>query len=86
MSHLVDQAKVYDDLGKEMMAHAFAGYNICVFAYGQTGSGKSYSMMGVHGGPPEQQGIIPRACNQLFGKVHGETDTAMSYAVEVRRI
>lgn len=28
---------VYDDLGKEMLEHAFEGYNVCIFAYGQTG-------------------------------------------------
>jgi kinesin family protein 1 len=56
--HYASQQKVYDDIGKEMLEHAFEGYNVCIFAYGQTGAGKSYTMMGL---PSEktQQGIIP---------------------------
>lgn len=55
-----DQALVYNDLGKELLDHAFDGYNCCIFACksqscfftfthssldGQTGSGKSYTMV-----------------------------------------
>ena len=40
------QLKVYKDLGEEMLAAAWDGYNCSLFAYGQTGSGKSYSIMG----------------------------------------
>ena len=59
-----DQKKVYNDIGLEMLDHAFEGYNVCIFAYGQTGSGKSYTMMGKN--EPGQQGIIPqvsRSCD-----------------------
>ena len=49
---------VYNDIGLEMLDHAFEGYNVCIFAYGQTGSGKSYTMMGKN--EPGQQGIIPQ--------------------------
>lgn len=31
------QEQVYQDLGIEMLQHAFEGYNVCIFAYGQTG-------------------------------------------------
>ena len=54
------QRKVYEDIGIEMLEHAFEGYNVCIFAYGQTGSGKSYTMMGKN--EPGQQGIIPQVC------------------------
>lgn len=37
---------------------------MCIFAYGQTGSGKSYTMMGRL--EPEQKGIIPQMCEDLF--------------------
>lgn len=52
------QRKVYQDIGEEMLLHAFEGYNVCIFAYGQTGAGKSYTMMGKQ--DPGQQGIIPQ--------------------------
>ena len=29
------QRKVYEDIGLEMLEHAFEGYNVCIFAYGQ---------------------------------------------------
>lgn len=54
------QRKVYQDIGEEMLLHAFEGYNVCIFAYGQTGAGKSYTMMGKQ--DPGQQGIIPQVC------------------------
>jgi len=44
-----------------MLAHAFEGYNVCVFAYGQTGAGKSYTMMGRR--EPGQHGLIPQVNN-----------------------
>jgi hypothetical protein len=40
-------------------------------------------MMGVHGGPPEQQGIIPRACSTLFERTSANKDSAMSFTAEV---
>ncbi|CAF2419386.1 unnamed protein product [Rotaria sp. Silwood2] len=61
------QKKVYQDLGIEMLEHAFEGYNVCIFAYGQTGAGKSYTMMGKN--EIEQQGIIPRLCGELFERI-----------------
>lgn len=67
---------MYDDLGKEMLSHAFEGYNICIFAYGQTGAGKSYTMMGGHG--EGEEGIIPQACKELFGKIENNEDPNLS--------
>ena len=55
-----NQRRVYEDMGIEMLEHAFEGYNVCIFAYGQTGSGKSYTMMGKN--EAGQQGIIPQVC------------------------
>lgn len=52
------QMRVYQDIGEEMLLHAFEGYNVCIFAYGQTGAGKSYTMMGKQD-VKDQQGIIP---------------------------
>jgi len=52
------QRRVYEDIGVEMLQHAFQGYNVCVFAYGQTGAGKSYTMMGRR--EAGQLGLIPQ--------------------------
>ncbi|CAO3594878.1 unnamed protein product [Absidia cylindrospora] len=37
-SSYADQQTVYNDLGEDLLNHAFDGYNCCIFAYGQTGS------------------------------------------------
>ena len=57
-------------------------YNVCIFAYGQTGGGKSYTMMGKPGDENEM-GIIPRLCNDLFGRIAANTDKNVEYSVEV---
>jgi hypothetical protein len=33
-----DQERVFEALGKDILANAFEGYNACIFAYGQTGT------------------------------------------------
>ena len=63
----IAQRQVYEDLGIEMLDHAFEGYNVCIFAYGQTGAGKSYTMMGRL--EPDQKGIIPQMCEDLFDRI-----------------
>uniref|UniRef100_A0A8C1I239 Kinesin motor domain-containing protein n=1 Tax=Cyprinus carpio carpio TaxID=630221 RepID=A0A8C1I239_CYPCA len=75
------QGKVYQDIGEEMLLHAFEGYNVCIFAYGQTGAGKSYTMMGKQ--DPGQQGIIPQMCEDLFRQTAENTDPDLSFSVEV---
>jgi len=59
----VNQTKVYNDLGVDVVDACFEGFNACVFAYGQTGSGKSYSMMGYG-----EKGLIPRICEGIFAR------------------
>uniref|UniRef100_A0A670YBH9 plus-end-directed kinesin ATPase n=1 Tax=Pseudonaja textilis TaxID=8673 RepID=A0A670YBH9_PSETE len=75
------QNRVYNDIGKEMLLHAFEGYNVCIFAYGQTGAGKSYTMMGKQ--EENQAGIIPQLCEDLFEKINDNSNEEMSYSVEV---
>ncbi|ORZ22364.1 hypothetical protein BCR42DRAFT_368208 [Absidia repens] len=81
-SSYADQQTVYNDLGEELLNHAFDGYNCCIFAYGQTGSGKSYSMMGYG----EDKGIIPRTCSELFNRINQNTDPSLTFAAEVSYI
>ncbi|KAI0751639.1 kinesin-domain-containing protein [Daedaleopsis nitida] len=78
------QQTLYDDLGKELLDHGFAGFNACIVAYGQTGSGKSYSMMGY--GP--DKGIIPLTCSELFARVEQKkaADPHINFTVEVSYI
>ncbi|KAG1122102.1 hypothetical protein G6F42_011795 [Rhizopus arrhizus] len=77
-----DQERVYNDLGRELLDHAFNGYNCCIFAYGQTGSGKSYSMMGYG----EDKGIIPRTCSELFDRIRSTKTDTLDFQVEVSYI
>ncbi|KAF9268391.1 kinesin-domain-containing protein [Marasmius fiardii PR-910] len=78
------QQTLYDDLGKELLDHGFAGFNACILAYGQTGSGKSYSMMGY--GP--DKGIIPLTCSELFTRLEARRaeDPNIHFTVEVSYI
>ncbi|XP_056589696.1 kinesin-like protein KIF1B isoform X7 [Triplophysa dalaica] len=75
------QCLVFNDIGKEMLQHAFEGYNVCIFAYGQTGAGKSYTMMGKQ--EEGQEGIIPLLCEDLFEKINDNNNDEISYSVEV---
>ncbi|RWS04489.1 kinesin-like protein KIF16B isoform X2 [Dinothrombium tinctorium] len=75
----VPQHQVYEDLGKEVVEDAFVGYNACIFAYGQTGSGKTYTMMGT----PDNEGLIPRICQQLFNRMDEGRKSGSSYRTEV---
>ncbi|NXI40185.1 KIF14 protein, partial [Galbula dea] len=63
--NFASQAMIYEALAVPLLERAFEGYNACLFAYGQTGSGKSYTMMGFD----EDQGIIPRLCEDLFTQI-----------------
>ncbi|KAG8981948.1 kinesin-like protein Klp8 [Tulasnella sp. 425] len=78
------QRTLYEDLGKELLDHGFAGFNACILAYGQTGSGKSYSMMGY--GP--DKGIIPLTCLELFDRANDKmgADPNLKLVVEVSYI
>ncbi|KAI9371819.1 P-loop containing nucleoside triphosphate hydrolase protein [Aspergillus egyptiacus] len=77
--HYAYQEDVYNCLGEEFLDHNFEGYNTCIFAYGQTGSGKSYTMMGT----PEQPGLIPRTCEDLFQRIESAESPDISFNVRV---
>ncbi|KAM5430358.1 hypothetical protein McanMca71_005654 [Microsporum canis] len=77
--HYAEQEDVYNCLGEEFLDHNFEGYHTCIFAYGQTGSGKSYTMMGT----PEQPGLIPRTCEDLFQRIENSESPDITYNVRV---
>jgi hypothetical protein len=77
--HYAHQEDVYRSFGEEFLDHNFEGYHTCIFAYGQTGSGKSYTMMG----SPDNPGLIPRTCEELFDRIAHEPRPDTSYHVQV---
>ncbi|KAJ1329526.1 kinesin family member 1 [Microdochium nivale] len=78
--HYAHQEEVYNCLGEEFLDHNFEGYHTCIFAYGQTGSGKSYTMMGT----PDQPGLIPRTCEDLFQRIEQAQDETPNISYHVR--
>ncbi|KAH7033234.1 kinesin motor domain-containing protein [Microdochium trichocladiopsis] len=78
--HYAHQEDVYNSLGEEFLDHNFEGYHTCIFAYGQTGSGKSYTMMGT----PDQPGLIPRTCEDLFQRIEQAQDETPNISYHVR--
>lgn len=78
--HYATQEDIYDSLGEEFLDHNFEGYHTCIFAYGQTGSGKSYTMMGT----PEQPGLIPRTCEDLFERIAAAQEETPNISYNVR--
>jgi hypothetical protein len=78
--HYAHQEDVYNVLGEEFLDHNFEGYHTCIFAYGQTGSGKSYTMMG----SPEQPGLIPRTCEDLFQRIEAAQRETPNISYHVR--
>ena len=75
-----NQEDVYNCLGEEFLDHNFEGYHTCIFAYGQTGSGKSYTMMGT----PDQPGLIPRTCEDLFERIEQACEETPNISYNVR--
>ncbi|KAF4099597.1 kinesin-like protein KIF25 isoform X1 [Onychostoma macrolepis] len=65
------QETVFEEV-KPLLTSLLDGYNVCIMAYGQTGSGKTHTMIGSRSEDPtaavqdSQQGIIPKAANELF--------------------
>ncbi|KAI1817177.1 kinesin motor domain-containing protein [Poronia punctata] len=79
-SHYAHQEDVYNSLGEDFLDHNFEGYHTCIFAYGQTGSGKSYTMMGT----PDQPGLIPRTCEDLFQRIEAAQNETPNISYHVR--
>lgn len=75
----VSQQQIYTDLGTQVVDAAFQGYNACIFAYGQTGSGKTFTMMG----RPDDEGLIPRICRELFCRMNAQSSNVCSFRTEL---
>lgn len=67
-TQLPNQELVFEEVGRDMIASAFQGFNCTVLAYGQTGSGKTHTMVGEKSSA-QGKGLIPRVCEALFQEI-----------------
>ena len=66
------QERVFEALGRPMVAAALSGVNATILAYGQTGSGKTHTMQGgARAGP----GLTPRVVDGIFAGIAAAADT-----------
>jgi hypothetical protein len=68
-SETTTQAEIFAEC-QSLIQSAFDGYNITIMTYGQTGAGKTWTLYGV----PEQPGISPRTCDEVFGLIDRDRD------------
>ncbi len=73
-----EQAEVFEDIS-QLVQSALDGYRVCIFAYGQTGSGKTHTMLG----SPADQGMIPRAMQQLFASATAMKEQGWTFDMQV---
>lgn len=69
-----NQEQVFNEVAKNAVEWVCEGYNSTIFTYGNTSSGKTFTMFGHENGKKELRGIIPRACETLFGIIDKKTD------------
>ncbi|KAI0643632.1 kinesin-domain-containing protein [Trametes meyenii] len=78
------QQTLYDDLGRELLDHSFAGFNACILAL----FGSSPSVMTFTLADGADKGIIPLTCSELFLRVESKKaqDPHINFTVEVSYI
>ncbi|CAM0137963.1 unnamed protein product [Umbelopsis sp. WA50703] len=67
-----DNSLLYEHSVRPIIQSTMDGYNGTVFAYGQTASGKTYTME--YWSTEEEQGVIPRAVNDVFAIISETTE------------
>ncbi|KAL8873383.1 MAG: hypothetical protein Q9174_001139 [Haloplaca sp. 1 TL-2023] len=67
-------ADVFGEIS-QLIQSALDGYNVCIFCYGQTGSGKTHTMSA-------EDGMIPRAVNQIYDTAKSLEDKGWKYTME----
>jgi len=68
-----EQGTIYNESSSPIISNVLEGYNGTIFAYGQTGTGKTHTMTGVIG-DEELRGIMPRAFDDIFKSIQGDSD------------
>ena len=68
-----EQGNIYLETSAPIISNVLEGYNGTIFAYGQTGTGKTHTMTGVIG-DEELRGIMPRAFDDIFKSIQGDSD------------
>ena len=69
-----DNFEIFQEIS-QLVQSSLDGYNVCIFAYGQTGSGKTFTMS-------SNDGMIPRAINQIFESAEALKEKGWSYEFE----
>ena len=67
------QVEIYNNTAAPIISNVLEGYNGTIFAYGQTGTGKTHTMTGVEGND-EHKGIMPRAFEDIFQNIKGDSN------------
>jgi hypothetical protein len=76
-----DNDRIFDTVGKSIVASSLSGYNGTLFAYGQTGSGKTYTMGESAQIGTEHEGVGHRMIRCLYQRM--ARDKMHAYQVEV---
>ena len=69
-----NNSAVFDEIS-QLVQSALDGFNVCIFCYGQTGSGKTFTMS-------SEDGMIPRAVNQIYETAQSLEDKGWRYSME----
>ena len=67
------QVDIFTDCAHPIVNNILEGYNGTIFAYGQTGTGKTHTMTGLEG-DADEEGIMPRAFNQIFQSIEADSE------------
>lgn len=68
-----EQENIFAETAYPICNNVIQGYNGTIFAYGQTGTGKTFTISGVPK-DPKLKGIMPRAFDNVFMLISGDTE------------
>jgi len=68
------QEHVYEIAARRQVMDFLNGFNATLIVYGQTGSGKTYTMFGEESSSKKYDGVVPRACMEIFQAVNEKNE------------